>query len=222
MGLKEEWQQLPGNTKMMIVGGGGLAIYFLYTAIRNKNASQTQGSSQDTSTGPQTEAIDPASSIDASTQQMQQMIGGIQDSLSQYSQATQQSNQQNMQALQQIVQQSQQSTIQQIQAITSKMSSTPIYKPVSTPKPTPVIKKTPEPPKPAHVSIPKQSAKTAPKTETVTVKSGNNLWTIAKNDFLAKGASNAAIQREVNTLAKANHISNPNRINVGQKITGKK
>jgi TolA-binding protein len=133
--LKEEWSNLPGRTKMFIIGAGILALFFLYTGVKNRNKqqSQTQTQTQDTSVGPQQAAIDPTSWIDAQTQQtqqMQQMIGGMQDNLSQYQQSNQQAQQQNMQALQQLVQQNQQAVQQQIQSLHDSMSTPPVYSPV--------------------------------------------------------------------------------------------
>jgi len=56
----------------------------------------------------------------------------------------------------------------------------------------------------------------APKIHSVT--KGENLWGIAKTN-LGGTPTNAAIQLEVNRIAKVNSISNPNKIYPGQKIT---
>lgn len=141
MGLSEEWKQLPGKTKMFIIGGGGIALFFLLTAIKNRNSQQNL--QQDTSIGPQTAAVDPTSWMDTQTQQMQsmqQLIGGVNDAITQYQQSSQQSNQQNMQAMQDLIQQNQQGTQQQIGALLDTMSQAPKYP--SAPGPAPSMKST--------------------------------------------------------------------------------
>lgn len=200
MSFSEEWKQLPGQTKMFIIGGGGLALFFLFSSIKNRNSGQSQ---QDT-TGPQQLAVDPTSWIDTQNQQMQsmqQLIGGMTDSLTQYEQSNQQANQQNMQAMQQLITQNQQATQQELQTLISNMSKAPSYPAATPPAPSPT------------------SAPSASSSNSYTVQNGDNLWNIAKYHVLGKGASNAAIQSEVNVLASKNHISNPNLIYAGQKIS---
>lgn len=121
---------------MFVFGAAGLALFFLFRAIANRNAAQ-QSQTQDTSVGPQQLAVDPTSWIDTQnqqTQQMQQMIGGMQDSLIQYQQSSQDTETQNMQALSDLMQQNQQATQQLIQSLHGSMATSPVYSPVTTTK----------------------------------------------------------------------------------------
>lgn len=147
MSFSEEWRQLPGQTKMFIIGGGGIALFFLYSSIRNRNSQQTQQQSTTQQTA------DPSSWIDAQTQQMQamqQLIGGMNDSIQQYQQANQDANQQNQQALQQIISQNQQATQQQIQALLNNMPKAATYPAAAAPAPSVVAPA----PAPAQTSKP--------------------------------------------------------------------
>jgi LysM repeat protein len=63
----------------------------------------------------------------------------------------------------------------------------------------------------AHHEAPKENK------DTHTVKPGENLSTIAK-EHLGPNASSAEIQKEVNAIAKLNHLENPNLIKPGEHL----
>lgn len=201
MSLAEEWKQLPGGTKMFIIGGGATAVFILIIALKGKNTAtqQQQSTTQTQST------LDSSGWIDAQTQQtqyIQQMIDGINSTVTQNQQTNTQVIDQNNKAMQQIITQNQQATQQQIQSLIDNMpKSTPAA--AVTPAPTPPP--SPSPAAPAHSS------------NSYTVQSGDNLWNIIKYHVMP-GASNAQIVQEVNVLAAANHIQNPNLIYPGQQI----
>jgi hypothetical protein len=80
MGLAEEWKQLPGGTKMFIIGGGATAVFILIIALKGKNTATPQQQTTTQST------LDPTAWIDVQNQQMQSM----QQLIQQNQQATQQ------------------------------------------------------------------------------------------------------------------------------------
>jgi TolA-binding protein len=196
MGLAEEWKQLPGGTKMFIIGGGATAVFILVIALKGKNTAtqQQQATTQAT--------LDPSGWIDAQTQQtqyVQQMIDSINSTVTQNQQANTQALDQNNKAMQQLITQNQQATQQQIQTLINNMPKSTPAAPAPTPPPSP------SPAAPAHNG------------GSYTVQPGDNLWNIIKYRVMP-GASNAQIVQEVNVLAAANHIRNPNLIYPGQQI----
>lgn len=136
LGLKEEWKGLKGHTKMMVIGGGGVALFFLYTAFKNRNVASTTSTEQ-TSTQP----IDYSSSID-------QML---------------QSEQDNMNQVESLIAQNQQDLQNQINDLNNKYTSTskpPTTTTTVTPKPP-----TKAPPKTYPIpDKPKPPVKAPPKT----------------------------------------------------------
>lgn len=211
MGLKQEWQQLSGHTKMFIIGGGAVALFFLYTAFKNSQ-SNDQSTTTNTSSGPATQAIDPNAEIDAMTQQMQQLTGGISDSLNQTQQQIAVNDAQNMEAIQQLVEQNQQATQQQIQSLISTMSTNPNYPSVPAPTQTPTS--TPATSTPANLFT--SGVLTGQQTRFVTemqqVSNPNNNQLQTMGSIAAKDINNVAFNKSVLSTKQQRFITDATNI----------